>query len=269
MSNNFSSFVAGVPEAVRRALQELQRSKVAKAGDTMTGQLTVDSASPNITLIPPDSATTEGGEIQFNGAGSYLPWAIDNNSGDLRFFREGSVRMRLGGDGDLGIYGPSSLPIATVERGTWTPTLTNFAVGTGGSATNTAAYTWVGSNLSSDDGILYMNGSITFGTSGATLPGSSGSVLILGLPSGFTIPSTAYSGTGPNALAGGVTYQDSSPAANYKGEVWYYSATFIRFVILNTSGTYPTVGGFTAATPFTWASGDKMNWTCVINAQRT
>lgn len=76
MSNTFSAFAAGVPESVRRALLELRRligEKVAKAGDTMTGRLTVPSMTieedaPALTFHDLDDVLSNGEQsasIQF------------------------------------------------------------------------------------------------------------------------------------------------------------------------------------------------------------
>lgn len=270
MSNSFSSFVAGVPEAVRRALLELKRlisanadaitGKVAKAGDTMTGSLTIDHDGTAL-VLKNSAGSSEGGEIRLDGAGSYLPFTIDNNVGDLRFFREGSVRMRIGGDGDGGIYGPSNYPITTVQRALYTPGLGvgGIVVGTGG--VNEATYTYVGGSQSGEYGIMYLNGRVTLGSSGWSV----GNPSVVGLPSGFSIPSNYYTSIVP---LGQVTFYDSSTGSNYSGALWYNDTGSMRFVCQRADATYVTWQG-TLNQPFTWASGDGFRWTAAMAVQRS
>ena len=66
--------------------------------------------------------------------------------------------------------------------GTYTPTLTNMAIGTGGTAINTASFTFAGFPAG---GILCVEGKVVFGTAGQTFPGASNESI--SLPTGYTL----------------------------------------------------------------------------------
>jgi hypothetical protein len=125
----------------------------------------------------------------------------------------------------------------------YTPTLTGMAVGTGGSAANQLAYTFVG-------GLLTGVGSIVFGTTGATLPGAGGNITI-------TLPPGASSLAQNVSLPVGVcTF--SIAGTNYKGTVWVNTGTTLRFVVENVAGTYTTLLATSATVPGTWAAGSAI-----------
>lgn len=130
-----------------------------------------------------------------------------------------------------------------VFSGTYTPTLVGMAVGTGGSAFNTAWYAFTG-------GIFTMNGLVTFGTAGTTFPGATVTVT---LPTGFTMPyySTSHPiGRCTMGIAG----------TNYAGSCWTNSGTTARFVVENVAGTYATVVATSTTVPATWAAGSAISY---------
>lgn len=69
------------------------------------------------------------------------------------------------------------------ESGEYTPSLTGMVTGGLGSAANEANYTYVGGSRVGDQGVLSINGQITFGTVGQTFPTNP----TVRLPDGFAI----------------------------------------------------------------------------------
>lgn len=137
--------------------------------------------------------------------------------------------------------------------GTYTPTLTGMVIGTGGSPFNQAEYQWVGGALVGDEGMLSIRGHIVFGTSGQTFP----TAPTFSLPSGFQFVTTGL--TDHTQIPIGWTYMtDSSTAANNRmGSVTPNSATTVRPFQSGWSAARATL---TTTTPFTWASGDGIEW---------
>lgn len=153
-----------------------------------------------------------------------------------------------------------ALPPAMWESGTYTPTLTSLSVGTGGGATNTADYVFVGGPDTGDEGVLILTGHILFGTSGTTFP--SGSERI-GLPAGFNVTpnnSTWHTGNaryliGSNAWTG-VTSNDAS------------NADRVRLFADVVSGTGVLENSLTSTVPGSWAAASEIRWTATLNAVR-
>src|SRR5262245_37694634 len=68
-------------------------------------------------------------------------------------------------------YDTDAPAFGMVEYNTYVPTLGVIAIGTGGSALNEGAYTFVGGPSVGDRGILAIQGRIIFGTTTPTFPG--------------------------------------------------------------------------------------------------
>ena len=119
---------------------------------------------------------------------------------------------------------------------TWTPTLANMAVGTGGSAELTAYYTKVGKTVT-----FVLN--IVLGTSGQSV----------GTTPTFTLPSTP--------AAKYFLYQAELTAAGNPrlGEALSSPSTAATNIFCFDSTTaYNSRAGITATVPATWAAGDKI-----------
>jgi hypothetical protein len=137
---------------------------------------------------------------------------------------------------------------ALFTSGTYTPTLVGMVIGTGGTPTNSAKYTFVGFPAG---GVLTVEGKIKFGTSGQTFPAATATI---SLPSGYSMIDT-------EALApinAAVVFSDVSPVNVVRGAMQYSSATTVRLIAVSVSGSY-TINGATGTTiPFTWASNDEI-----------
>ncbi len=132
--------------------------------------------------------------------------------------------------------------------GTYTPTIQGMAVGTGGSANNTAYYSYVG-------GILVVQGIIQFGTTGVTFPTAPN----IFVPSGFT----ASQPIAPNyATIGHAAYVCSG--TSYHGYMTMVSQTIARPMLYTASGTYPGSANLGVAVPVTWVSGDYMRYSFTL-----
>jgi hypothetical protein len=122
---------------------------------------------------------------------------------------------------------------------TYTPTLTNVAVGTGGSALSSFKYRYVGGNIQ-------VKGSLVLGTSGASV----------GSNPKFTLPVNREALTHPyQMIPGGSLYDTSSVVQRVAGVAAdNTSVDTVRFYFLT-----PTGGNYdwpTALLPWTWAAGD-------------
>lgn len=138
------------------------------------------------------------------------------------------------------------------DSGTYTPTLVGMAIGTGGGATNTANFTFIG-------GLLCVQGQILFGTSGTTFPSTTSTVT---LPTGYTL-TTSRSLT----PCGQVTWADTG--VSYPGTCWHSSSTTIRFLVVNAAGTYSVDATPSSTIPFTWAAGDSVVYQFTVRATWT
>jgi len=146
------------------------------------------------------------------------------------------------------------------EAGTYTPTLTNMAIGTGGGATNTASYVFVGGASVGDYGQLTIHGRIVFGTSGATLPGASEEAA--SLPAGFNM-----SGPSGESPIGHAVLTDTGSARHF-GYVTYVSASTVGFRAPFVSGTQIPVNTLAATTPYTWAVSDVIDYAVNVKVVR-
>lgn len=142
--------------------------------------------------------------------------------------------------------------------GTYTPTLANLAIGTGGSPTNTASFTFAGFPAG---GILTVEGKIVFGTTAPTLPGASQESI--SLPSGYSMILTDTS----SGLAGTLLYVDVSAATLFDGLMAPLTATTVGLYVKTVSGTAIAVNSaLTATVPFTWAINDEIRYRFVCRA---
>lgn len=161
----------------------------------------------------------------------------------------------------------SILPMTVnlAQSGTYTPTLTGMNIGTGGSAINSAIYSYVGGPNIGDKGLLSLEGVVIFGTSGATYP-TSGEI---SLPSGFNLSGFALIGNA-RPSCGFCNIFDSSVTIGYVGLMQPRSLTTVGVILTNvtitthTGTVVTTVGrGSTSPTlPFIWADTDGIYWTC-------
>jgi hypothetical protein len=151
--------------------------------------------------------------------------------------------------------------LAQTQIGTYTPTLANCAVGTGGSASNTADYVYVGDPASGGEGIMFIQGSIVLGTSGASM----GTGPTATLPTGFTqnIPAaTAVYRQGGCSMEAGAS-------GTVQGLVQWSSTTAVAFVVMGSASTYVGTATITSAVPGTWAAGNLIRWWYTANVSRT
>jgi hypothetical protein len=120
------------------------------------------------------------------------------------------------------------------------PTLTNIAIGTGGSAGNTQSYRYV-------QGRVHVRGKITLGTASAS---------VTGIPT-FTLPVTALSVLSVVNYSGMVTLRDDSAPGTWTALVASGSAstTTGRIILLGTLGVH---GAISNTSPFTWAATDAI-----------
>ena len=145
-----------------------------------------------------------------------------------------------------------------VESDTYTPTWTNLAVGTGGSATNSAEYRWIGGTETGDVGILSISGAVTLGTSGASVTGTPSATL----PAGFEMQTASNSGTHRLGLC---TFGNNSIGAVQR--VASVPGSF-GFTALTASGTYLGVATISSTVPLTWAAGDFIRYDFMVSAIR-
>lgn len=146
----------------------------------------------------------------------------------------------------------------TRASGTYTPTLSGFAIGTGGSAQNTATWHY-------DGKMLDIVGKITFGTTGTTFPGATITAALPASPA-WTIDAAMNSSSHECGLATLAT-----GATNYEGVVWTNSTTTLRFLAKSinaaAAGTdYLKQAATSTTIPATWAAGDSIYWMARVPA---
>ena len=147
----------------------------------------------------------------------------------------------------LGIGTIAGSPTVTIQD-VYQPTLTGMAVGTGGSALNTARYVYNGGANVGDWGMISIWGTVTFGTTGRTFPTNP----FMALPPGFNFSYDVTRGVGL------VDFRDSStPANNRYGVLNPASSSVVRPSIVGFSNAPSTI---TTTTPFTWDNGDSIFW---------
>lgn len=138
--------------------------------------------------------------------------------------------------------------------GSYTPALFGLTIGTGG--TNTGLY-----RVSGD--IMTGWGRITFGTGASffTQPAST-----LSLPTGWEHPG-GLGGVNRKNAVGTVTFIEAG-GVDWPGDLWQWTATTLRFMARNTGASYQRASAPTSTIPFTWASGDSLDWAFTTAVQR-
>jgi hypothetical protein len=136
-------------------------------------------------------------------------------------------------------------------RTSYTPTLTNVAVGTGGNAETTGKYVKAGR-------LVVFRVKLVLGTSGASVSGKIG----ISLP--FTAAGSA-AGYNETASFNG-TFLDLGTAI-YPAMAVQETNTRIDLFAINAAGTFAVAGAATSSTvPFTWAAGDQIHLSGVYEA---
>jgi len=135
------------------------------------------------------------------------------------------------------------------DTGTYTPTLTGMAIGTGGTPLNTASFCYIG-------GVLVVEGNIQFGTSGQTFP----TAPTLTLPSGYTM--TTFFSARP---IGNATFNDSG-SGGFAGRVFAATSSTVAFNAENAAGTHSSLVALSTTVPYTWASNDGIYYEFVVRA---
>lgn len=170
---------------------------------------------------------------------------------------EGTTAFWTVGDWSPPRYGTANRTNPEIEErvsavgGTYTPTLTGMAIGTGGGATNTADY-----SLNAD--VMTIEGVIVFGTTGATLPTGS---IRASLPSGFqrAVTSTLIPIGGGTALIGGTSHDLV---------LRFASATEFQFRARRANVADVVQSSPTATVPGTWAAGDVIAYSATCRITR-
>ena len=139
----------------------------------------------------------------------------------------------------------SSTP-QTTELGAptaFTPTWTNLAVGTGGSASNVGSYIKVNK-------LLFMRVRTVLGSSGASVTGKIG----MTLPASLSLQGTPQLSTIQSIQ---VVFVDTG-TATVGGWVARGTDTRLDLIAYNVAGTYPVDSTSNASVPFTWVAGDAV-----------
>ncbi len=128
--------------------------------------------------------------------------------------------------------GTSWRPISTSSYTSYSPTLVNVTLGTGG--TSVFSYSVSGTQVN-------VRGAITFGTGGA----------LTGSPT-FTLPLTAVAG---QSIFGSARFTDTG-TADYAGSTIYASTTTATMRCFNAAGTYAVNTILSGTVPFTFGNTD-------------
>lgn len=233
------------------------------ASDTTIGVNAVPTGSEGYLIIEPDSSTNR--EVVYytsktsnsvvltsalNGRGKDGTTAQSHASG-------ATVRMQITSSHWLALQDMSAVTPGSVTpekllagAGTswawqsWTPTFTNWTIGTGGSAQTVAKYVQIGKTV-------YFKLNTTLGTSGASV----------GTPVKFTLPvtATALSTTGTASMPIGLAHYEDTGNTNYQGSLNQTGTTEATCGVFNAGGTYLGSQTITSTIPFTWAPGDSIN----------
>jgi hypothetical protein len=148
------------------------------------------------------------------------------------------------------------------KSGTYTPTLVNLAIGTGGTPTNSAKWTFVGFPAG---GVLTLEGMIKFGTTAPTLPGASEESI--SLPAGYSMIDT---GGSVASLSGQVSFYDVSAAGVFQGFAIALSATTFGLRWAQVTGTIIQVNNsLTLTTPIAWAINDEIHYRISVRCTGT
>jgi len=126
----------------------------------------------------------------------------------------------------------------------WTPTLTNIAIGTGGSAANVGKYFRVGK-------LVVCRLSIILGTAGASVSGSVS----------FSLPVTraANAGSAGGTAQGLARLLDVSVPNTYEASVCNLTTTTSVVIAWDASAAAVKQLVLSSTVPFTWAASDEIN----------
>jgi hypothetical protein len=136
------------------------------------------------------------------------------------------------------------------EGAGFVPTLTNVAIGTGGLANNSAVYRYVGGSESGEMGLLGVMGTLTLGTSGASM----GTGPRLTVPSGFLIAAVNQPFIGKASL------EDTSLSTNYIGVVRVHDTDEVIIARQAVSGSNIIENSVISTAPFTWTQDDVIDY---------
>lgn len=146
--------------------------------------------------------------------------------------------------------------IVVLAQGTYTPSAGGtMVVGTGGSAFNSASWSYA-------YGTLSVSGRWVFGTSGTTFPNAP---VTLTYPSGFTAETTIQSSAVP---IGSVLYAISG--SNYIGNTFSNLSSNFRLLVsrydptLATNPQYATTASITSGIPATWVAGSSISYSVQV-----
>jgi hypothetical protein len=229
-----------------------------------TGTLAGTTLS-NLTLTGgTDRAYTAGAycEITYTAA-----WAKDNYDWSIAQHKQTGAHSAITADSitNAGNYsqaaGTHTLPSGVIipnylqaSTGTtwawqsWTPTFTNWVIGTGGSAGTTAKYAQIGKTV-------HARVVSVLGTSGQAV----GTGVTISLPVPAAAPSALSTGTASFIIGTG-SFEDNG-TGNYIAYVAITPGsvpTTANIFVSKTDGTYGGFSGITASVPFAWGSGDVM-----------
>lgn len=159
---------------------------------------------------------------------------------------------------DFWVDSASALP--SVQSGTWTPTLANANVGTGGAARNEAYYTYVGGPATGDKGLMSITHTLILGSSG----GSVSATVTATLPTGFVVDPDAIDS---NAQRWGiVTY--SAGGVSAFGPILRQGTGTVGYQVYNAASTYLTTSNLSSTVPGSWAAGDSLRAVYTIPVER-
>lgn len=176
---------------------------------------------------------------------------VEFDDGDA-FWTVGSERV-YESSGSVARLGANAAIAAGPTSGTYTPSLTGMAIGTGGGATNTASFVYA-------QGLLSVEGTILFGTSGATLPGAT--PLTIAFPVGWSLTNTNF-----NYDLGYIHFIDAT-STDFTGSFGPENATSLRLFATSAASAFDTRAATSATVPFTWAVGDAMYYQFTVQATR-
>lgn len=141
-------------------------------------------------------------------------------------------------DGSTGTRGLIHRPIFETEVRTYTPTLSNFTIGSGGNAAVTGTYRLSGKQVE-------IEASAVLGSSGQSV----------GTGPTFTLPFTHADDASTYAQPGNLTFNDTG-ASVYMGVARLASATTVSLSCINAASTSAYLAAVTSSLPMTWAAGD-------------
>jgi hypothetical protein len=177
--------------------------------------------------------------FQVTQAGA-ISWGTGADAVDTNLYRSAADTLKT--DDNLIVGGNLTFAgKATVALTTYTPTLTNITLGTGG--TVTGYYESVGNFT--DVTIV-----ITLGTSPT-----------VGTDAKVSLPDTANAAIGFSHPIGLIMAVDANTSTFYPATMWLENSTTARMLFNKTDGTYGTVAGTATNIPFTWAVNDVMRIT--------